>query len=547
MGERMSRLLLQTLLTRQAEPRPDAVALVMGQERMTYGELELQSNQIARLLHDIGLRRGDRVGVLMHKCPSAVSSFLGVLKADCAYVPMDPGSPPARLGKIVDACEPRCILAAGTASGVLGQLLAPPAHGAIPIGWLGEASAAPNNVKPAFNRQDVLRADSSSRRYQNDTADAAHILFTSGSSGVPKGVVITHANVAHFVEWAIRYFDIGPFDRNSGHSPLQFDLSTFDIYGTLAAGAQLHLVSPELNLVPAKLAEFVRSSELTQWFSAPAILNHLAKFDAVHPNDFPTLKRLLWCGEVFPTPSLIYWMKRLPHVTFTNLYGPTEATIASSYYTVPECPQEQKAEIPIGMPCDGEALLVLDDELRPVTPGEIGWLYIRGVGLSPGYWRDPDKTKAAFVTSPHLQDSKARIYKTGDLARVGTDGMVYYLGRADSQIKCRGYRIELGEVETAINAIGGLRECAVVAVGTDGLEGTAICCAFVPEDPMRTKPAELRKELARVVPAYMLPSRWLAFDLLPKNSNGKIDRPKLREYFSAPSAASMSGLERAAV
>jgi acyl-coenzyme A synthetase/AMP-(fatty) acid ligase len=125
--------------------------------------------------------------------------------------------------------------------------------------------------------------------------------------------------------------------------------------------------------------------------------------------------------------------------------------------------------------------------------------------------------------------------------------MVYYLGRADSQIKCRGYRIELGEVETALNAIGGLRECAVVAIVTDGLEGNAICCAFVPEDAVHIKLAELRKELARVLPAYMLPSRWLAFDLLPKNSNGKIDRPKLREYFSAPSGAGVPGLERAAV
>ena len=149
---------------------------------------------------------------------------------------------------------------------------------------------------------------------------------------MPKGVVITHANVIHFVRWAALYFKMSSEDRVSGHPPLHFDLSTFDIYGTMAAGAQIHLMAPETSLLPHKLADFMREKELTQWFSVPWVLQQMAKFDVVRQNDFPALKRLLWCGEKFPTPALIYWMKRLPHVTFDNLYGPTEATIASSYY-----------------------------------------------------------------------------------------------------------------------------------------------------------------------------------------------------------------------
>src|SRR5439155_1251806 len=233
--------------------------------------------------------------------------------------------------------------------------------------------------------------------YRNTPAHPAHILFTSGSTGTPKGVIIPHSNVIHFVEWARRYFNLGPTDRVSGHPPLHFDLSTFDVYGTFASGAQLHLVPPEINLLPTALAKFIRDAELTQWFSVPSLLSYMAKFDVVRFNDFPALRRLLWCGEVFPTPALRYWMTRLPHATFTNLYGPTETTIASSYYTVPTCPEDESEAIPIGTPCEGEELLVLSETLRPVSPGEVGNLYIRGVGLSPGYWRDPEKTRAAFV------------------------------------------------------------------------------------------------------------------------------------------------------
>jgi acyl-coenzyme A synthetase/AMP-(fatty) acid ligase len=240
---------------------------------------------------------------------------------------------------------------------------------------------------------------------------------------------------------------------------------------------------------------------------------------------------VLWCGEVFPTPALRYWMQRLPRVPFTNLYGPTEATIASSYYTLPQCPGDDRDAIPIGRPCAGEALLVLDDALRAVAPGEVGDLYIRGVGLSRGYWRDPEKTAAAFRPNP--EDPGDRLYRTGDLARVGEDGLVYFLGRADSQVKSRGYRIELGEIEVALQSLPGLAESAVIARSTDGFEGTVICCAYVPRPGVEVTPLMLRKDVGALLPAYMLPSEWKAFTgRLPRNANGKIDRRRIRDEWS---------------
>jgi acyl-coenzyme A synthetase/AMP-(fatty) acid ligase len=220
-------------------------------------------------------------------------------------------------------------------------------------------------------------------------------------------------------------------------------------------------------------------------------------------------------------------MERLPHVTFTNLYGPTETTIASSFYTVPACPRDDHEAIPIGQPCAGEALLVLDDQLQPVAAGTIGDLFIAGAGLSPGYWKDPDKTNAVFIPDPR----HGRLYKTGDLARMGADGLIYFHGRADTQVKSRGYRIELGEIESALHTCPLLQECAVVALETGGVEGVALCCAYVPSMGQVVTPQLLKQYLRGVVPPYMIPSRYLACEALPKNASGKIDRPQVRDRF----------------
>jgi amino acid adenylation domain-containing protein len=399
------------------------------------------------------------------------------------------------------------------------------------VGWLSSASTEGRAFRPAFTLSDLAGYSSAPMHCASGPDDPAHLLFTSGSTGVPKGVIITHRNVLAFVRWARRFFGTGPGDRLSWHPPLHFDLATFDIFGTLGAGATLYPVPPELSLLPHRLAQFIRDSELTQWFSVPSVLNYMAKFDAVRQDDFPSVRRVLWCGEVLPTPTLIYWMQRLPHASFTNLYGPTEATIASSYFTVPACPDDERADIPIGRACPGEELLVLDEHLRALPVGEIGDLYIRGVGLSPGYWRDEEKTRGAFLPNPY-GPAGDRIYRTGDLARLGADGFVYYVGRADTQIKSRGYRIELGEIEAALHSLNLLRECAVVGVPSNGFEGTAICCTYVIDGVEGVTPALLRERLTKLVPNYMLPGRWLQLEVLPKNANGKIDRPALRAMFS---------------
>jgi amino acid adenylation domain-containing protein len=498
-----------------SERWPEQTAVAMDGERLSYAKLEAASNRLARLLIERGTQKGDRVCLLQPKSPRAIVSMLATLKAGGVYVPIDVASPAVRVQRILDVAEPRVVLTSQAAAKLAGELRFEAAAIAPEEAAARDETALPTGTGPH---------------------DAAHILFTSGSTGVPKGVVITHAMVTAFLDWALPYFGHRPGDRISGHPPLHFDLSTFDIYGTLTSGGELHLVGPGV-LLPAQLANFIRENELTQWFSVPSTFAYMVKGNAIEQDDYPTLERVIWCGEVLAPAVLAHWMERVRRPSYTNLYGPTEATIASSYYTVKEPPKDRTVPIPIGKPCGGEQILVLDECLQPVPAGETGELCIAGAGLSPGYWRDEEKTRAAFVTQPGTDTGAqtgtgTRVYRTGDLGRADEQGTLHYAGRVDSQIKSRGYRIELGEIETALSAIEGVGECAVVAVPSEGFEGTLICCAWSAKQDAELDPPTLRRRLSETLPSYMLPAKWLHLPELPRNVAGKIDRRGLRERFA---------------
>lgn len=525
----------------RARARPDAVALVHGPERLCYGELDRRSARLAVLLRAAGCRSGDRVGLLMPKSPMAIVAMLAVLRLGAIYVPLDPASPPARLAPMIRVCDCRFMLAGGTVERLLEDSVSQAALDVTPlIGWLDGRRWSGGVLTPRFDL-DALHAQAPATLPAPGIGehDPALLLFTSGSTGHPKGVTITHANVRAFLRWALPYFGLDASDRLSQHAPLRFDISTFDIYGALSVGAELHLVPPELNLLPHRLVDWMRDARLTQWFSVPSVLNLIARHDVLRERDLPSLRRVLFAGEVLPTPTLMYWMQRLPQAVFSNLYGPTETTIASSCYTVPRRRWARLEDIPIGTACAGEALHVLDEHMRPVADGVAGELYIGGAGLSPGYWRDADRTNAAFVV--RAGGAGERLYRTGDRAVRDADGVFHYRGRSDTQVKTRGYRVELGEIERALHALSCISDGAVVAIESAGFEGALICCAFVPNPGETALPAAVRTGLAQLLPPYMLPSRWACLHSLPVNASGKVDRRRLQQSFVDAELGSRDG------
>ena len=518
---------------KQAFKNGNQIAVSLNDEKITYRELESESNKLAGMLLKKNLAPGDRVGLFLEKTPKTIVAMLGITKAGGVYVPLDPHSPAERVIKIIKSSSPSLIFVDHDTTFQFQDIIHTDTEtGLIPwVWWSSEPVLHGDDFPPKFIYKDIRSQRNEPHQVVRDSARAAHILFTSGSTGEPKGVVISHKNVEAFIDWAVPYFNMKSGERTSCHSPLHFDLSTFDIYGAFASGSHLHLVPASINIHPKKLSAFILENRINQWFSVPSVLSYLAKFEVIPQGGYPDLKRLIWCGEVFPLPSLRYWMKELSGIQFTNLYGPTEATIASSYYTLGTLPEEN-VEIPIGKAISDEKLIILDENLSRKDIGEVGDLYIAGSGLSPGYWKDIAKTKAAFMWYTNEEGRRERIYKTGDLALMSSDGLVYFHGRSDYQIKSRGYRIELGEIETALGNNDLLREYAVVPVHIDGFEGTAIGCAYVGTEMKNGALAPLLKQnLKDKIPSYMLPQVWKEFDRLPRNGNGKIDRKRLSDHF----------------
>lgn len=518
---------IDQLVSAQVQRCPDGRAIVDGVS-ITYGELQSKSNQIANALIACGLQEGDRVCMLLPKSINAIVNLLGILKAGGTYVPLDIHSPPARLVRMLRTCGPSWLIAHPTSFCVVSQCLAEIGEACMPnLYWAGDAPEAFGR-QLTLSQADIDRSDTEEPPTRVAANGLALIMFTSGSTGEPKGVPIKHEDLLQLFSWVVKHFRLNSEDRISCNAPLHFDSSLWDIFGALCGGAELHVVPAQTNLLPSSIAEFIRTSQLTQWASVPSVLTAMASRAVFSHGDFPELRRLIWYGEVFPIGAVKYWMERLPHVEFTNFYGPTEVTLVSLYHTLRTVPSGN-TPVPIGMAVPGRRLAVLDSDDKPTDVDVIGNLCIGGDGLSPGYWRDADRTAVAYFEMP--LGSGDRWYRTGDLVRRDAAGVFHFHGRADRQIKARGYRIELDEIAVALEQLTGIEESAVVAIPSETFGGNRICVAYVVLPGVERRAEELRQELAQTLPSYMLPSRWLAMNALPRNHNGKIDQKALERRF----------------
>ena len=520
--------LLHQLLSDSAAKYPDKDALAFKDQTVTYAELEIETNKLAHSLADIGIERGERVGIHMNRSITSVAGALGILKAGATYVPIDPTCPLSRLSYIINKCEIKLLLTFKEKLTNVERAFPEnsPLENILVMNGLDSGLGTHGFVK-MIDWQEMRGVARDDSPYRNTIdADLAYILFTSGSTGNPKGVMISHRNSLTFVNSAHDFFGIDTNNRFSNICPLHFDMSIFDLFVAFKAGATVVIIPETTSIFPSQLAEYIEKKKISVWNSVPSALTLLANFTNLDKYDFSALRLILFAGEVFPIKYLRRLMKSIPGARFYNLYGQTEAN-SSTYFWVDQIPSDDTAVLPIGKPLPNFEVFALDEDDGKVNrPGGKGELYVRASSVAAGYWGDIEKTQECFVKNPLNPDLSEIIYRTGDLVRLDPDGNFVFLGRKDHMIKSRGYRIEIGEIETVLCNHPKIKTAVVIPI-PDELIGNRISAIIVPLTPNKIEKEDILKYCSKLLPKYMIPEIIEFRDSLPATSSGKIDRKKL--------------------
>jgi amino acid adenylation domain-containing protein len=528
---------LSQLLEDAAARRPDHPAVEDERgDRLTYAQLLGGADRVATRLSRWGTGRGDRVGLWLPKGPEAVTAIHGILRAGAAYVPADPTGPPARAAAI--------LADAGAKAAVVSARLAPALRAEWPGGsplprliLVGDESAASGDgdasTVAGAAAAPIGPGDAPWAEVMTDDApsplaplraedDLAYILFTSGSTGQPKGVMLSHANALTFLDWCREA--LGPWsldDRFSSHAPLHFDLSIFDLFVACRNAATVVLIGEGTGKDPGRLGDLMANRAISVWYSAPSILSMLVERGDLDRPGFPAPRLVLFAGEVFAMAPLRRLRSAWPLARMWNLYGPTETNVCTAHPIPAEIPADRDEPFPIGRACRPMQARVVDHDGRYVAPGTLGELVIAGPGVMRGYFGRPDLTEAAFF----IDADGTRWYRTGDLVREDGDGCFEFHGRRDRMIKRRGYRIELGEIESTLYRHEGVERVGVVA--RTGEAGVSIE-AFVALKPDRKKSIiAMKRHCSTYLPNYMIPDTITFIDGLPATSTDKVDYQRL--------------------
>jgi amino acid adenylation domain-containing protein len=510
-------------LIETAERLPDRPAVEEpGQGFLTYAELDQLSDRVRDRLIAMGVVPGDRIGFYLHKSADTVAALYGILKTGAAYVPVDPGAPPARNAYILSNCSVRVAITEETfASGLQTELTALGSQARLlSLPYVGRGEGLRRALDEADIRSNAPRAAT-----VYPSADAlAYILYTSGSTGKPKGVMLSHENAVSFVDWCSEVFEPQPEDRFSSHAPFHFDLSILDLHVPLKHGAAIVLIGEDAGKDPQGLARLIADERITCWYSAPSILALLAQHGGLETLALDALRLVLFAGEVFAVKHLRQLSRQVPHPRYFNLYGPTETNVCTFYEVVLPVPDERTVPYPIGKVCSHLEGRVVDEAGRPADASAEGELCIAGRGVMQGYWALPDQTSQGFITDP----AGRRWYRTGDIVAKDDAGNYLYRGRRDRMVKRRGYRVELGEIEASLYRHPLVKEAAAVAL--PDAEGSLRIKAFLScKETKRPSLIELKRFCSQNLPLYMLPDQFSWLDALPKTSTDKVDYQRLKQ------------------
>lgn len=500
-------------------PHKTAVAVPDG-KGVTYAELAALSDALRDRLWHLGVRPGDRVGLRLHKSIDAVAAIFGILKTGAAYVPVDAESPAARGAYITNDCQVKALVTERKLEGALTDELRKLGAAPSVLALDEDRGDIPLRTLLACLQRDDPAPPVGTVRSQPD--DIAYILYTSGSTGNPKGVVLSHRNAASFIDWCSDTFEPVPEDTFSSHAPFHFDLSILDIYVPMKHGAKLVLFGEALGKDPIGLASAIASERISVWYSTPSILNFLALYGKLDRYDYSGLRMVFFAGEVFPVPQFRALRALWSGPRYFNLYGPTETNVCT-YYQVPMDDSWTKMDtFPIGSICKPNRGMVVDEHDQPVKRGEPGELLVAGPNVMRGYWNLPEQNQRAF-----LDRDGAKWYRTGDIVTEDAHGEYRYLNRRDRMVKRRGYRVELGEIEAGLLRHPDIREAAVVAVSDK--DSSVRIAAFVScqaERPMTI--IALKTLSSKTLPPYMIPDSFTLVEALPRTSTNKVDFQALK-------------------
>lgn len=495
---------------------------------LTYGRLCDRAARLANLLVDEGVRRGDRVGIYMTKGLDLPVAVYGVLQAGAAYVPIDPAAPLARVRAILVDCGLRHLVT-NTSRERHVRLLA--ADGGLQT-IVGLGADGPTTAR--YHPWEALdRVDARPPHVRVTEQDLAYIMYTSGSTGVPKGLMHTHASGMAYARLSARTYGVRPDDRLGNHSPLHFDMSTFEFLTGPLCGATTVIVPEEVTMFPVSLGELIERERLTFWYSVPLALIQLVTHGGIEQRDMRSLRWVMFGGEPFPPKYLWRLMDLWPHARFSNVYGPAEVN-QCTFYHVPAADTGGTDAIPIGLVWDNAEGLIVDERDEIVTRGTAGELLVRAPTMMRGYWGRPDLNARAFLVREPLPGVHHTFYRTGDLVREREDGNLLFLGRRDRQVKVRGHRVELDEVEAILTSLAEVAEAAVVAM-PDGSGSLEIAAAVLPRIHPAPSVGHLRHSLAERLPAHAMPARVEILTSLPRTATGKVDRAAVGAMLSAES------------
>ncbi|MBV9790566.1 MAG: amino acid adenylation domain-containing protein, partial [Chloroflexi bacterium] len=503
-----SPLLLHQLATLQAEDQPEQICVIAPERRLSYAEVVRRSRALSAYLRQLGARPNSLVAIVMEKGWEQVIAVLSILYAGAAYVPIDPALPTARLRQLLADTETTLVL---TQSWIDRRLDWPDEIQRIAVDT-GELPDAPTDLPEAVQQQ----------------SDLAYVIYTSGSTGQPKGVMIDHRGALNTILDLNQRLGIGANDRVLALSSLSFDLSVYDIFGMLAAGGTIVIPPATAAPDPQRWLQLVREHGVTLWNSVPALMELLIGELEAQPNAAALPLRQIWLsGDWIPItlPDRIW--AQMPQTRVISMGGATEASIWSIIYPIERVDPAWRS-IPYGTPLRNQRWYVLNAQMQPQPVGVPGALYIGGVGLAQGYWRNAERTAASFIRHPQTGE---RLYRTGDLGRYLPDGTIEFGGRDDFQVKIQGYRIELGEIEIVLSRHPDV-QTAVVAARDDRSGGKYLAAYVVLHEQATSTAQELRQFVHEQLPAYMVPVAVVFLPALPLSSNGKIDRGALPDPWS---------------